>query len=108
MGHDKLNNFIVIVFLVDLEGVDDWIETLGVMMTTVLMIDKERRGSTRELVEMEKVEVDRAFDGGIGDLKQVDYGGSVVMVMDTNQQPQLPARASMLDRPPPRSRFVFL
>lgn len=105
------NNLVEVELLVDLEGVDDVIGEVGAeggAASRAVVVDEERGGSTGELEEVEEVEADGAFDGGVGDLEQVDYGGSIVLMVNADHETQLPSGAGVLDCPPPHAPFVFL
>ena len=96
--------------LEELEGIDDLIGEIAAFgaATTGVVVDEERRGSAGELDEVDEVEANGAFNGGIGDLKEVDYRGSIVLVVNTKQHTQLPVWAGMLNGPPPPIACVFV
>lgn len=107
----KLKNLVIVELLIDLEGVNDLIGevgTFGATTTRTMVADEEWGGSAGELEEVDEVEANGAFDGRIGELKHVDYGGSVVLVMNAKQHTQLSGGTHMLDCPPSHNAFVFL
>lgn len=84
-----MKNLVIVELLIYLEGVDDLIREVATFRATTtrkVVVNEERGGSAGELEEVDEVEANGAFNCRIRELKHIDYGGSVVLVVNAKQQ----------------------